>query len=118
MVPLGTQESGILTEALVFHYRHDQQWQNRDFFEQQLFGNTNAWASFRGFPEVAVVVTQSCLTLCNPMDCTMPGFPVLHHLLKLAQTHVHQVDDAIQLSHPLLSVSSPTLNLSQHQGLF
>ena len=46
-------------------------------------------------------VAQLCLTLCNPMDCSMPGFPVLHHLPELAQTHVHWVGDAIQPSHPL-----------------
>ena len=50
-------------------------------------------------------VTQSCLTLCPPMDCSTPGFPVLHHLLELAQTHVHRVGDAIQTSRPLLSPS-------------
>ena len=56
-------------------------------------------------------VTQSCLILCYPMDCIMPGFPVHHQLLELAQTHVHLVgDDAIQLSHPLLSPSSPAFN--------
>ena len=49
-------------------------------------------------------VTQSCLTLCNPMDCSTPGFPVLHRLLELAQTHVHRVGDAIQPSHPLLAL--------------
>ena len=48
-------------------------------------------------------VAQSCLTLCDPMDCSMPGFPVHHQLLKLAETHVHRVSDAIQLSHPLSS---------------
>ena len=63
-------------------------------------------------------VTQSCLTLCGPMDCSTPGFPVHHQLLELAQTHVHQVGDAIELSHPLLSPSPPTFNLSQCQGLF
>ena len=47
-------------------------------------------------------VAQSCLTLCNPMDCSTPGFPVLHYLLELAQTHVHRVGDTIQPSHPLL----------------
>ena len=47
---------------------------------------------------------QSCPTLCNPMDCSSPGFPVHHQLLELAQTHVHQVSDAIQPSHPLLSL--------------
>jgi hypothetical protein len=47
------------------------------------------------------LVAQSCLTLCNPMDCSTPGFPVHHQLLELAQTYVHQVSDAIQPSHPL-----------------
>ena len=63
-------------------------------------------------------VAQLCLTLCDPMDCSTPGFPVLHQLLELAQIHVHQVGDAIQPSHPLLSSSPPALNLSQHQDLF
>ena len=62
-------------------------------------------------------VAQLCLTLCDPMDCSMPGFPVLHYLLEFAQTHVRWVNDAIQPSHPLLSPSPPALNLSQHQGL-
>ena len=61
-------------------------------------------------------VAKSCPTLCDPMDCSMPGFPVLHYLPEFPQTHVHWVDDAIQPSHLLLS--SPDLNLSQHQGLF
>ena len=52
------------------------------------------------------------------MNCSTPGFPVLHYLLELAQTHVHWVGDAIQPSHPLLSPSPPAFNLSQHQGLF
>ena len=62
-------------------------------------------------------VTQSCLTLCDPMECRTSGFPVLHYLPEFAQTHVHWVDDAIQPSH---SLSSPSLapSLSQHQGLF
>ena len=51
------------------------------------------------------------------MDCSTPGFPVLHHLPEFAQTHVHRVGDAIQLSHTLLSPSLPAFNLSQHQGL-
>ena len=64
------------------------------------------------------LVAQSCPTLCDPMDCSTPGFPVYHQLLELTHTHVHQVGDAIQLSHPLPSPSPPTFNLSQHQGLF
>ena len=63
-------------------------------------------------------ISQSCLTLCDPMDCSTPGFPVHHRLPELAQTHVHWVDDAIQPSHPLSSPSSPAFNLSQHRGLF
>ena len=63
-------------------------------------------------------VTQSCPTLCDPMDCSTPGFPVHHQLPELNQTHVHPVGNAIQPSHPLSSPSSCTFNLSQHQGLF
>ena len=63
-------------------------------------------------------VTQSCPTLCDPMDCSTPGFPVLCYLLEFAQTHVHWVNDANQPSHLLSPPSPPALNLSQHQGLF
>ena len=63
-------------------------------------------------------VTQSCPTLCNPMDCSTPGLPVHHQLSESTQTHVHWVGDAIQSSHPLSSPSPPTFNVSQHQGLF
>ena len=62
-------------------------------------------------------VAQSCLTLCNPMNCSTPGLPVHHQLPEFTQTHVHWVGDAIQPSHPLSSPSPPALNLSQHQGL-
>ena len=58
------------------------------------------------------------LTLCDPMDCSMSGFPVRHQLLELVQTHVHWVLDAIQLSCPMFSPSPPAFSLSQHQGLF
>ena len=63
-------------------------------------------------------VTQSCPTLCDPMDCSTPAFPVHLQLPELAQTHVHWVSDAIQPSYPLLSPSSPAFSLSQYQGLF
>ena len=62
-------------------------------------------------------VAQSCLTPFDTMDCSMPGLPVYHQLPKLTQTHVQWVSDAIQPCHPLSS-PSPSLNLSQHQGLF
>ena len=63
-------------------------------------------------------VAQSCPTLCNPMDCSTLGLPVHHQLLEFTQTHPHWVGDAMQPSHPVLSPSPPTFNLSQHQGLF
>ena len=63
-------------------------------------------------------VAQSCLTLCNPMNCSTPGLPVHHQLPEFTQTHVHRVSDAIQPSHSLLSPSPPVHNPSQHQGLF
>ena len=67
---------------------------------------------------VIVVTVQSLshIRLCDPMDCNTPGFPVLHYLPEFAQTHVHQVSDAIQPSHPLSSPSPPALNLTQHQS--
>ena len=63
-------------------------------------------------------VAQSCLTLCDPMNRSTPGLPVHHQLPEFTQTHVHQVSDANQLSHPLSSPSPPAPNPSQHQGLF
>ena len=63
-------------------------------------------------------ITQSFPTLCDPMDCCMPGFRVLHHLPELVQAHFHWAGDAIQPSHPLSPSSPPAFNLSQHQGLF
>ena len=64
------------------------------------------------------VCAQSCTTLWDFVDCSTPGYPVLHYLQELVQTHVHLVGDAIQPSHPLPSPSPPALNLFQHQGLF
>ena len=63
-------------------------------------------------------VTQSCLTLCDPMEGSTPGFPIHHQLTGLTQTHVHRVGDAIQPSRPLSLPSPPAFNLSQNQGLF
>ena len=62
--------------------------------------------------QLVVVAIQSCTTLCESMHCSRPGFPILHHLLELTQTHVHWVRDAIQPSHPLSSPSPPAFNLS------
>ena len=61
---------------------------------------------------------QSCLNVCDHMDCSMPDFPVHHQLPELAQTHVHQIGNAIQAQNPLLSTLPPPFNFSQHQGVF
>ena len=76
------------------------------------------YLSFLFFSVQLSSVTQSCLTLCNPMDCSVPGFPVHHQLPECTQTHIYWVGDAIQPSHPQSSPSPPAFNLSQHQGLF
>ena len=64
------------------------------------------------------LISQSCLTLCDPMNCSTTGLPVHHQLPEFTQTQVHRVGDAIQPSHPLLSPSPPAPTLSQHQSLF
>ena len=63
-------------------------------------------------------VAQSCPTLCDPMNRSTPGLPVHHQLPEFTETHIHQVSDAIQPSHPLSSPSPPAPNPSQHQSLF
>ena len=63
-------------------------------------------------------VAKLCPALCNPVNCSMLGFPVLHYLLEFARNHVHWVSDAIQTAHSLLPSSPPALDLSQNQGLF
>ena len=63
-------------------------------------------------------ITQSHLTVCDPMDCSMPGFPVHHQIPGFTETYVHRVGDAIQPSHPLTFPSPPAFNLSQRQGFF
>ena len=74
------------------------------------------WACFT-YCHQTVISSFSRVWLCNPMDCSTLGFPVLHYFLELAETHVHQVGNAMQPSHPLSSPSPPAFNLSQHQGL-
>ena len=86
-----------------------------------------SWVCVWGIPSLRRVVRKAAHNyteihlhsrVCDPMDCSMPGFPVRHQLPELAQTHVHWVDDAIQPSYPLSPPFPPTFNLSQHQGLF
>ena len=79
---------------------------------------TNIFTSFFLMKVCCCSVAQSCLSLCDSMECSTPGFPVRHQHPELAQTHVHLVCDAIQASHPWQSPSPPTFNFSQHQDLF
>ena len=94
------------------------------------YGKTTGWYTHHFHPHLWMVefpyfpgiqfssVAQSCPTLCNPMNRSMPGLPVHHQLPEFTQTHVHRVSDAIHPSHPLSSPSPPAPNPSQHQGLF
>ena len=88
--------------------------QKHQFFSTQLSLYSNSHMHTCQFSSVA----QSCPTLCDPMNCSMPGLSVHHQLPESTQTHVHWVGDAIQPSYPLSSPSPPAFNLSQHQGLF
>ena len=82
------------------------------------FSSSLRWKILHSYQVQFSSVAQSCLTLCDPMNCSMPGLHVHHQLLEFTQTHVHWVGDAIQPSHPLLSPSPPAPNPSQHQSLF
>ena len=88
------------------------------FPAQESEGIAFSWIWAYTFFALFSSATQSCLTLCNPMDCSTPGLPVRHQLLEFTQTHVHWVGEAIQPSHPLSSPSPPAFNLFQHQCLF
>ena len=92
--------------SLTFPY-----WQNACLFLRTKINNLISKVQFSS-------VTQSCLTLCDPMNCSTPGLPVPHHLLEFAQFLVHCIGDAVQPSHPPMPSSPSALNLSQHQGLF
>ena len=83
-----------------------------DFEDWRNWWNPENWNGIIWMDSDRFVVVQllSCVWLCNPINCSMPGFPVLHHLLEFALTHVHWVGDAIQPSHPLSSPSSPALS--------
>ena len=89
---------------------------------KQHAGSRVGWRSYRNRVESQQLSSVQALsrvpTLCDPIDCSMPGLPVHYQLLELTQTHVHWVGDAIQPSHLLSSPSPPTFNLFQYQGLF
>ena len=99
-------------------------WESRWLCLDSVCSNRWRVVSHCGFNRLLVFtfqfssVAQSCLTLCDPVNCSTPGLPLHYQLLESTHTHVHCVGDAIQLSHPLLFPSPPALHLSQHQGLF
>ena len=112
-----TQPDTMLCTMCFFHIWKWQKGWACDWLVSCRRQNLVPWMGTVGHSVLLSSVAQSCLTLCDPTDCSMPGFPVYHQLLELVQTHVHLVSDAIQPSHPLSS-PSPVFNLSQHQGLF
>ena len=116
---IGEREIGDMP-CLQGSYRNDEK--NDNTYLKVWFYNTDHkcqkrwWKTFE--KETVVVQSLSHVCLCNLMDWSTPGFPVLHYLLELAQTHVYWISDAIQLSHPLPPPFPSALNLSQYQGLF
>ena len=123
----------LISETLkVFGKRHndislltENIWENIANCHKYLIFINIKWATIFIINKIIIIkwnqlssVAQSCLTLCYLMDCSTPGHPVHHQFLEPTKNHVHHINDAIQPSHPLLSPSPPTFNLSQHQGLF
>ena len=92
--------------------------QAREIYTRSFIPSVNTYSVQFSCSAAAAKSLQSYPTLCDPMDCSIPGFPVHNQLPELAQTHVHRVSDAIQPCHPLSSPSPPAFNLSHHQGLF
>ena len=105
------------TYCLLLHSNRNRKYQNLRFWAAWPQPHYLTFKSSQ-FVLCCCSVAKSCLTLCNPTDCSTPGFPVLHYLPEFAQTHVHWLSDAIQPPHPLSPTSPPALNLSQHQSLF
>ena len=109
-------------EALYSQQKQDQELTVALTMNSLLPNSDQNWRKWRKLLDHSVSqfssVTQSCPTLCDPMNRSMPGIPVLHPLTEVAQTHVHWVGDAIQSFYPLSSLSPPAFTLSQHQGLF
>ena len=130
-------ESSQITYLLFLHYYDAQDFSFQNFFLFFFLKSCTVPVTFHYNWEVNIFIlicatrkfhliilvrfshsVISCPTLCDPMDCSTPSFPIHHQLPELAQTHVHRVGDTIQPSHPLWSPFSLTFNLSQYQGLF
>ena len=98
----------LATQSVLWEREYQSKRQRR----WHLTADPRCWTSY------SCSVTKSCPTLCDPMDCSTPGFPVFHYLLEFAQTQVHWVGNAIQPSCSLSPPFPPAFNLSQHRGLF
>ena len=112
----GILQARILEWVAVYSFRGSSQPGIEPSFPASQAWFFTIWAT--RYDRMFSSVAQLCPTLCNPTDCSTPGFPVHHQHLKLAQTHVCRVGDAIQPPQPLSSPPPSALNLSQHQGLF
>ena len=119
-----TGKTGVLQSMVLQRVRHDWVTNNNSTRQSNKYYYINAymWNLKKLYKWIWIIqfssVAQSCLTLRDSMDCSMPAFPVHHQLPEPTQTHVHRVGDTIQPSHSLLSPSPPCFNHSQHQGLF
>ena len=125
---LSYQKNPILSKWLIIHFTSlfaIFQWLPTDSYINSKLHNTACVCSLSIYPYWCpihmgcfqfILVAQSCLTVCDPMDWSTPRLPVNHQFPEFTQTHVHWVGDAIQPSHPLLS-TSPTISFSKHQSL-
>ena len=111
-----TYSNGLFEHLLCFEYFSDDL--SRTFLERSVFFLKPFRHCEYKYHFSSIQLLSRVLTLCDPIDCSTPGFPVHQQLLELSQNHVHLVGDAIHPSHPLLSPSPLAFNPSQHQGLF
>ena len=118
VIQVYTPTSNAPEPEVEWSYEDLQDLQELTHTKKDVLSITGDWNEKVGRQVQFSSVTQSCPTLCDPMNHSMPGLSVHHQLPESTQTHVHRVGDAIQTSHPLSSPSPPAPNPTQHQGLF
>ena len=117
-LPGESQGQGSLVSCRLWVYGVAQSWTRLKWHSSSIHVYLFVFFFLQTLCPFVIVQLLSRIWLCDSMDSSTPGFPVLHHLRDIAQTHAHWVRDAIHTSRPLLSPSFPAFNLSQHQGLF